>query len=198
MIAKGEIFVNYAAFQSALKQYCRETNQEFVVAKSEVNNKNSDPSLPFKLKELKCAHHRRTKCRANLRLNLEKAGTHKNKYMIVTMNDEHTSECPFKNRHRTFTSSHSNESSTSDLLSMIKTDDCEPNIVIPCTKYQSLMSVSENMFNECCTKALTNQKYLGLRDLRLRDYLFFIFVISFSNMYYIKAAATRRVARSKL
>ena len=95
MIVKGEIFVNYAAFQSALKQYCRETNQEFVVAKSEVNNKNSDPSLPFKLKELKCAHHRRTKCRANLRLNLEKAGTHKNKYMIVTMNDEHTSQCPY-------------------------------------------------------------------------------------------------------
>ena len=95
MIAKGEIFVNYAAFQSALKQYCRETNQEFVVAKSEVNNKNSDPSLPFKLKELKCAHHRRTKCRAYLRLNLKKAGTHKNKYMIVTMNDEHTSQCPY-------------------------------------------------------------------------------------------------------
>ncbi len=193
MIAKREIFANYAAFQSALKQYCRETNQEFVVAKSEVNNKNSDPSLPFKLKELKCAHHRRTKCRAYLRLNLKKAGIHKNKYMIVTMNDEHTSECPFKNRIQTFASSNSNESS----ISMTKNNDYE-NIVIPCTKYQSLMSVSENMFNECCTKALTNQKYLGLRDLRLRDYFFFIFVNSFSNMYYINTGATRRVARSKL
>ena len=101
MIAKGEIFVDYGAFQSAFKLYCKLTNQEFVVVKSEINNKVSfDPSLPFKLKELKCAHHRRTQCRANLRINLKKAGTHKNKYMIVKMNDEHTLICPYYNKER--------------------------------------------------------------------------------------------------
>ena len=59
MIAKGEVFATYAEFQSALKHYCRETHQEFVVVKSEMNNKQGvlDSLRPFKLKELKCAHH---------------------------------------------------------------------------------------------------------------------------------------------
>jgi len=183
MIAKGEIFVNYAAFQSALKHYCLETNQEFVVAKSEINNKNADPSLPFKLKELKCAHHRRTQCRAYLRINLKKAGAHKNKYMIVTMNDEHSPKCKFYNCKRNFSqsdsSNHNSESSSQECLKK-EPNNMDQNIIIPCSRYQSLMSVSE--FNECCTKVLTNQKYLGLRDLRLQDFLFFIFVISSSNM----------------
>ena len=97
MIAKGEIFATYAEFQSALKQYCRETRQEFVVVKSEMINKQGvlDSLRPFKLKELKCAHHRRTKCSACIRINLKKAGKHKNKYCIVTMNTKHTLECPY-------------------------------------------------------------------------------------------------------
>ena len=94
-IAKGEVFASYAEFQSALKHYCRETNQEFVVAKSEKNSKQEDMKCPFKLKELKCAHHRRTKCNACIRINLKKAGKHKNKYCIVTMNTKHTLECPY-------------------------------------------------------------------------------------------------------
>jgi hypothetical protein len=74
MIAKGDIFATYAEFQSALKQYCLETHQEFVVLKSEMINKQGvlDSLRPFKLKELKCAHQRRTKCSACIRINFKK------------------------------------------------------------------------------------------------------------------------------
>jgi len=100
MIAKGEVFAAYAEFQSALKQYCLETNQEFVVSKSETNNKQVDELRPFKFKELKCMHHRRAKCNACIRINLKKAGKHKNKYMIVSVSNEHKDTCPFVSKNR--------------------------------------------------------------------------------------------------
>ena len=167
-IAKGEVFASYAEFQSALKHYCRETNQEFVVAKSEKNSKHDDMKCPFKLKELKCAHHRRTKCNACIRINLKKAGKHKNKYMIVTMNTQHTEACPYTaaNNFRCdsegYSSSCSQEStSKSENDDMVVSD-------------KPAMSVDE-MFNDYYSKVLAEPKYLGLRD-----YLFFIF-ISWSN-----------------
>ena len=98
MIAKGEIFATYAEFQSALKQYCRETHQEFVVVKSEMINKQGvlDSLRPFKLKEIKCIHHRKQKCKAFIRLNLIMAGKLKMKYLIPSINLQHSNGCPLK------------------------------------------------------------------------------------------------------
>jgi len=98
-IAKGEVFATYAEFESALKHYCQETNQEFVVARCKKNALKDDLSLrerPFKFKELKCAHHKRTKCSACIRINLKKAGKLKDKYMIVTMKTQHDNGCALK------------------------------------------------------------------------------------------------------
>ena len=167
MIAKGDIFATYAEFQSALKQYCLETNQEFVVAKSEKNTKQEDIKWPFKLKELKCAHHRRTKCCACIRINLKKAGIHKNKYMIVTMSTQHTDACPYMARN-SFKCDSDGYTSCSQLSPSKFENDMNNNDT------KSAMTVNE-MFNDYYSKVLAEPKYLGLRD-----YLFFIF-ISWSN-----------------
>lgn len=189
-ISKSQTFVSYADFENEFKHYCHATNQQFVVAKSEVHNKCQDKQLPFKLKELKCAYHRKLGCTAFLRLNLKKAGVNKNKYLIVSLDEKHADKCPFVQRLHRFnsTASSASPSSSSSSFCHIHEDSSyetmheeeeeeSTDVMGSCKEYNQLISNDfVNVFNECCAKVLTNQQYLGLRD-----FLYFILCHSYIN-----------------
>ncbi len=154
MIAIGEVFYTYAQFENALKHHCRETNQEFVVAKSEKNELKDDISLrerPFKLKELKCKHHRKHECKAFIRVNLKMAGKLKMKYLIPSIKLQHSNGCPFE----------ANE------------------VALPHETNESIIFVNE-LIHENNSKVTAEPKYCGLWASRLPVSTFFIF-ISWSN-----------------
>jgi hypothetical protein len=157
MIDKGEVFATYAEFENALKHHCRETNQEFVVAKSEKNEVKDDLSLrerPFKLKELKCKHHRKQKCKAFIRVNLKMAGIHRMNYLIPTINLQHSNGCPYM----------TNE------------------VALPHETNESIIFVNE-LIHENYSKVIAEPKYCGLWASQLPVSTFFI-VISWSNAAY--------------
>ena len=169
-IAKGEIFDTFAEVESALKQRCRETHQEFVVAKSEKNKLEDDQRLkecPFKLKEFKCKHHRKHGCKAFIRVNFKMAGMHKMKYVIPSIDLQHSNGCPYMTNEgymcQSDGSSTSSASSTSQSEALNNSILDEANIV-------SVMAVDEEI-NDYFSKVPTEPKYCGLRASRLREYM---------------------------
>ncbi len=154
MIDKGEVFATYAQFESALEHHCRETNQEFVVAKSE-KNELKDDQRPFKLKEFKCKHHEKHECKAFIRVNLKMAGIHKMKYVIPSVNLQHDNGCPFK----------TNE------------------VALPHETSESIMFVNE-LIHENYSKVPVEPKYCGLWASRLHVSTFFIVISWSNAAYY--------------
>jgi hypothetical protein len=170
MIAKGDVFATYAQFENALEHYCRETNQEFVVAKSEKNELKDDLSLrerPFKLKELKCKHYRKLECKAFIRVNLKKAGIHKMKYLIPSINLQHDNGCPYM---------------TNEGYRCQSDGKDEFKVVLPHDTNESIIFVNE-LIQENNSKVTAEPKYCGLWASRLPVSTFFI-VISWSKAAY--------------